>query len=260
MPAARHGKLFLYQTRLGLVVTQDNVTVSNLPMYQRTVVAHRGLNNDILFDVTNRDRQAQNVSNTTVQAVLVDPRSKKRFLTKSMVPTATAGQLKLTLDSGDLRNVRPGRYHMFVKYLSASGEPYPFYANQDNGVRFDIEVTDQALQEPLPTQTQDTFTPVAGKWVTSALSGNQARNFDGALHCVAIYLDEYVGRLTIQGSCNAEAPGNSPNAPGWFDIHSEEVFYAETGILYRSFVVNANWIRIVDDRAFGKPVKVMLRN
>jgi len=260
VPSASNGKLFLYDTRIGLVVTKDNITVSNLPMYQRTVVVHRGLNNDILFDVADRDRRRQDMSNVSAVANMIDPRNRKRLLTKTMVPTSELGQLRLTINDGDLRNIIPGRYHIFIKYNTQAGDPYPFYANQDNGVRFDIEVTDQAFQEPLPTQIQTTFTPVANAYVSSAFSGNQARNFDGALHSVAIYLDEYVGKLIIQGSCNAEPPGNSPNSPGWFDIYSEEVFYAESGILYHSFIVNANWIRIVDERAFGQITQVMLRN
>lgn len=261
MVAANHSTLYLYDTHLGLVISDDNIIVDNRPMYQRTVIAHRGLTNAIYFNVTNRDRRPQDVSEAVASAVIFDPKERKRLLAKLMEPTDTEGRLKLTLAEGDLQNIKPGRYHMYVAYTTNGLDQLPFYSNQDNGVRFDIEITQQAMLSPLPTQEQTELTEVdSDKWVTSAFSGNQARNFDGALHSIAIYMDEYVGRLVIQGSCNEEPPSSAAAGPGWFDVHSEEVYNAETGIFYLTFSVNANWIRVLDERAFGSIVKVQLRN
>jgi hypothetical protein len=141
------------------------------------------------------------------------------------------------------------------------GNELPLYANQDNHLMFDIEITDQAFVTPTPTQQVSEFTETsAGVFVSTSLLGNVYRNSLNAQHSLAIYLSSFVGDIRIQASCVGGSPNTDDTSLDWFDVYTETVAVADSSILEHTFQVNANWIRIVFEPTSGTVNKVQLRN
>lgn len=264
-------KLYLYQDTVELVINTDGlgIYVDNRPMNIRKFLAHKGVTNEIFFTVRNRDRKLQNVFNETVRAHIVSPSTRTRLLSRTLEHTADVGKMKLTFLEGDLQNIETGLYHIYLTRTSADQYDRPFYSDQNNNVRFDIEITDQTAIEPVPTQEETNFTQVANTllgdsaniFVSSAMYGNLDRNFVNAQHTIGIYTDTFTGNITIQGSCITGVPEQEYNSLDWFDI-STIALSNSSAIAHQTFSINANWVRIkyTPDDVSGTVSKVLLRN
>lgn len=261
-------RLYLYDNIIDLVIGTDGLYVDNRPMNNRRLTAHKGLTNEILFNIRNRDRKLQNVFSDVLSAYLINPTTKRRLFYKLLEHTDTVGQVKLVLDEGDLRNVTAGLYRIYIAKQSQDGKDYPVYSNQNDGLVFDIQITEQIDQSPTPTQSANTFLQVANTetgdasniFATSALVGNQDRNFPNALHSIAVYPSSYTGNLTIQASCLESVPNSDDASTDWFNVTSNIALTSESNIVHRTFTVNANWIRILHTPTSGSISQVLLRN
>ena len=255
-------RLYLYDDIIELVITTNSLYVSNLPMNHRKLYAHKGLSNTIMFKIRNRDRKLQNVFTDVLTAYFVNPTTKKRMLTKVLEHTGDVGVAKLTVDKGDLHNIDPGLYTMYISRTDVSGAETPVYSNQNNSVSFDIEISSEAQYEPVATQETETFTSVGSNVnATSAFFGNLDRNFTNAQHSLAIYATTYTGNVLIQGSCIEGTPDSDDGSDDWFTIESIPLDNF-SGILDRTFRMNLNWIRLLEypDDANSSITKFMLRN
>ena len=54
-------KLYSYDTKIDLVSTDTQIILDNRPMNSRKIRVHKGVNNEILFSITNKDRKKTNV-------------------------------------------------------------------------------------------------------------------------------------------------------------------------------------------------------
>ncbi len=46
---------------MDLVLTSEGMKVDNRPMNNRKLIAHKGMTNELVFNITDRDRKKQNV-------------------------------------------------------------------------------------------------------------------------------------------------------------------------------------------------------
>ena len=142
------------------------------------------------------------------------------------------------------------------------------FADQNNGLKFQIQIDAQAKSEPVETQLANSFTQVADTgtgdpaniFTTSALFGNQDRNFSHALHSIAIYPNAYTGNITIQGSCIENTPNSDDASTDWFDVESNISLSASSSIYHKTFTLNANWLRILHTPTSGSIDKILVRN
>lgn len=262
-------KLYLYDTTIDLVVSSTSIYVDNKPMNNRILSAHKGVTNEIYFNIRNRDRKLQNVFSDTLRAYLIDPLTKKRLFAKILENTSNVGIVKLVLVEGDLVNVEPGLYQVHITRSTQEDVDLPVFVDQNNNVRLDIRITDQTSVDPVPTQTETVFSQVANTmlgdssnvFVSSALYGNLDNNFVNAQHSIAFYTTTYTGNITIQGSCLTGVPDTDDLSKDWFHIETVPLSNSST-ITHRTFSVNANWIRVIHtpDNDLGSLNKVMLRN
>lgn len=264
-------KLYLYEDTVELVINTDGlgIYVDNRPMNIKKFLAHKGVTNELFFTVRNRDRKLQNVFNESIRAHIVSPTTRTRLLSKVLEHTTDVGKIKLTLLEGDLQNIGSGMYHIYLTRTSQDNIDRPFYSDQNNNVRFDIEITDQTAMEPIPTQEATDFTQVANTllgdssnvFVSNAFYGNVDRNFINAQHTIGIYPETFTGNITIQGSCITGVPEQEYNSLDWFNITTIPLSNSSS-IAHQTFSVNANWIRIkyTPDDESSTISKVMLRN
>ena len=120
-------KLYLYNTSIDLVVSSTSIYVDNKPMNNRILSAHKGVSNEIYFNIRNRDRKLQNVFSDTLRAYIIDPGSKKRLLTKILEHTSDVGIVKLVLVEGDLTNLDAGLYQVHITRSTQEDTDLPVY-------------------------------------------------------------------------------------------------------------------------------------
>ena len=245
-------KLYLYEDAIDLVITTEGIYTDNRPMNNKDLKAHKGLTNDLVFNIRDRDRKLQNVSSDQLYGYLIDPTTKRRILKKLMEHTSNVGQVKLVLNDGDLKDVKPGLHTIYIARTTADSIDRPVFANQNSDIQFQIEITEQIDQTPIPTQTANTFTQVAATpsdaaniFTTSAFFGNQDRNFTSGLHSIAIHPTTYTGNIDIQASCVATSPDSDDVSTDWFTIDANIALTASSDIFYKSYTLNANWLRVL---------------
>jgi hypothetical protein len=261
-------KIYLYEDNIDVVMTTDDFYVDNRPMNTRHLKVHKGVSNEIIFTVRNRDRKLQNVAPDTVRAYIVDPSNNSRLVTRILQNTLDLGKLKLILLEGDIQDIQPGLYHMYLTRSTSELDNTPFYSDQNNNMRFNLEITDQSYASPVPTQVQNTFVQTssttlgdeANIFVTNALYGNLEKNFPNATHTAAFYLDGYTGNITVQASCMRSTPDLEDQSTDWFDVNTTEIANANVTIAHTNFQVNCNWIRVVSEPLTGNITQVLLRN
>ena len=224
-------RLYLYENVVDLVIMAGDLYVDNRPMNNRNLKAHKGVTNDIYFQIRNRDRKLQNVFSETLRAYLVNPSTKKRLITRILEDTSEVGKVKLVLSEGDLAQIDPGLYQVFITRSVDELTDRPVYTDQNNSLRFDIEVTDQVGVQPVPTQedktffqTQNTSTGDASNvFVSSAMYGNLDRNFTNAQHTVAIYPQQYTGQVQLQASSLTATPSTEDDSFDWYTVKTIDI-------------------------------------
>lgn len=253
-------KLYLYEDYIDLVIDSNGVYVDNRPMNNRKLIAHKGITNELVFNITNRDRKKQNVFGDTFSGNIINPTTKRRVLSKLLEQTTKVGQVKLVLNDGDLANLDAGLYTIYITMLKSDGTDAPVFTDQNSGLKFQIEISDQVSEEPVTTQSTSSFLESGSNvYVSSAMYGNADRNFNHSLHSLAIYPSSYSGVITIQGSCLENAPNSDDASTDWFNI-SNVSLTASSVLTHRTFQVNANWLRIKHVPTAGTISKVLIRN
>ena len=261
--------LYLYRDEIELVITTTEMYVDNRPMNIRTLQAHKTITNEIFFKIRDRDRKPQNVFSETLRAHIVAPHENQRLVSRILDHTSEVGLVKLILTEGDLANINPGRYHVFVTRGDEEIMDRPVYTDQNNNIKFDIEITDQVALTPVPTQVNTTFMQTgntligdaANTFVSSALYGNINRNFMNAQHTMVIYPDTYTGQVVVQASCLTGAPDSDDTSVDWFVVETHDLVDKDSAF-DTTFSVNCNWIRIVHypDDGNSSISQVQLRN
>lgn len=263
-------RLYMYEDTVELVMTESAFYLDNRPMNNRKMQIHKGLTNELFFNVRNRDRKLQNVFTDTVRAYLIDPTTRRRVWVRYLEHTSDIGKLKLVLREEDMQATEAGLYTMYLTRSENQSDfdEMPFFADQNNNIRFDIEVTDQTGMQPVPTQVNADFMTTgnvmlgdaANTFVSSALYGNLERNFSNAQHTLAYYPENFTGNLVVQASCQLPVPDSDDLSWDWFPIvtlsHSEVVDQVQAV----TFNVNCNWVRIVAYPETGTITQVQLRN
>lgn len=266
-------KLYYYDTKIDLVLGDTQITLDNRPMNNRKIRVHKGVTNEILFSITNKDRKKTNVFADNLYAYIVGPTDKKRLVTKLLEHTSDVGIVKLLLTDGDLQNVGRGAYHMHIVKNDQDDQTYlPLFSDQQGNAKMELEVTDQVVQDPVATQEDATFlqtantntSALANVYVSDAMFGNLNKNFQNAQHTVAVYpASAYTGQVTIQASCITAVPDSDDTSSDWFDVKHIDMT-ANTHIRTETFTVSANWVRLVSKPTTSTDTanltKVLLRN
>tara|TARA_B110000444_G_scaffold243291_1_gene261559 strand:+ start:392 stop:1210 length:819 start_codon:yes stop_codon:yes gene_type:complete len=266
-------KLYSFTTKIDLVATETQIILDNRPMNSRKIKVHKGVNNEILFSITNKDRKKTNVFADNLYAYIVNPLTKQRLVSKLIEHTSESGVISLLLTDGDLQNVNKGLYHMHIVKNDGDNQTYlPLYSDQQGNAKIELEVTDQIVQEPIATQEDTTFLQTAdtdtgdaaNTYVSNAMYGNLNKNFQNAQHTVAVYpASAYTGQVTVQASLLSSVPDSDDISIDWFDVKNIDMT-ANTQIRTETFSVSANWVRIVSKPTTSDTTanltKVLLRN
>lgn len=224
----------------GIISCECNTTDSR-PMIERKVKIHKGVDNQIKFQVLDSDRRKIPVNQMNVVATLVDTHTEERVMKKPCrVLELAKGQLVLSLFEGDLHDIAPGNYELvitgqqnFIPGIPGDQASTPFYSDTAANIRLFAEVIDSVDKTPPQSIEQTEFVqdyltienaPVPA-FFTSSFPGHRTKNLKNMIHTIAVtpVIDElgagYKGLLRITGSLDHVPPQGYGT---WFSIAPED--------------------------------------
>lgn len=273
--------IFTYRDYIHLVYDDRMVTcitTDQRNMHDDIQKVHRGVDNQIYFQVYNRDRRPQNVNHQTVRARMVNPQNGELVLERYLdhLPGDCKGRLRLDIFEGDLIDMPEGYYQLVITgsddltpTIVGHERQTPFFTDQDNNAVIDIEVTGQIQLEPRPSQTITEWIPYNGPdglaHRSSAIPSGRMYNYTHSVHTLSVHCENYSGRIRFWGSLE-DVPGENLN--GYFPVYvttrSNEIEVQEyTGTFPVVFQANYMWLKIEHipaDTNTGVLVKILGRS
>jgi hypothetical protein len=251
----QHLPIYLYDNTLDVILDLDPTTlgVHNV-MYQRDLKIQKGIKNKIRVQFKNSDQKRIPISNTgTYVFSMFDAVNNRMLLQKNLtvlddgVTVGLRGLAELSLLESDTIDLEVSEYQFTVKYQDPSDGTYlPTYSNTYYDVAGQIQVRQDAYPALQPSQEITAFNQVYNDSITAYqyFSGNvyayPEYNSNTALHTVAMYMTNYVGTVTIQGTLY-----NSPQSFGRYVNIATLTYNGYNGIDYKNFNGIFSYIRIM---------------
>ena len=247
--------IYLYDNTLDVILDLDPTTlgVHNV-MYQRDLKIQKGIKNKIRIQFKNSDQKRIPISNTgTYVFSMFDAVNNRMLLQKNLtilddgVTVGLRGLAELSLLESDTIDLEVSEYQFTVKYQDPSDGTYlPTYSNTYYDVAGQIQVKQDAYPALQPSQEITAFNQVYNDSINAYqyFSGNvyayPEYNSNTALHTMALYMTNYSGTVTIQGTLY-----NNPHSFGRYVNISTMTYNSYNGIDYLNFNGIFSYIRIM---------------
>lgn len=262
-------KVYLYENIRPLLVLGDTFCLckDNGPMHKHRIKAHKGIDNKLVFRALGPDRAPVDVAcDQQIYARIIDPASNLVVLETLATTGPARGIITVILDSGDTEPLHVGVYHLVLiraqNFVSNVDDYYlerPLFADFDDNIGMELELTEQAYKSPKPSAvllakdwTPDMITcPDYGIrkkcYYTKSIPGGRVSNHVDAVHTFSVNTTGFTGTLEVWGTLE-ESPGPYLNDRTWFKIYpstmSQDIeFYDYTGTQAWSFSANFMWLK-----------------
>ena len=261
-------KLYLYDHVRQLLLVNDVFCPmkDNAPMSKKPILAHKGLDNRIIFRALGPDRVPAEIScNQEVYARVVDTSNRMVVLEKLCRIGPAKGLITLELTSADIENIHIGLYNMvlirtedFVVGVPNYYVEKPLYTDMNDNVSMELEITEQAFSAPRPSYVYEpadwttdlnipTFGPITPSFYTSNIPGGRVLNKIDSVHSFSTYTQNFTGNLEIWGTLE-EAPNPYISQSRWFKIFPTSAqqdieFVGHTGTEAWSFRANFMYLK-----------------
>lgn len=251
----------------------------NLPMNTNDFRVFKDVQNTVEFVVRDTDRKPVNMMGRTAKINFYDHRLDKLLWSKELrVINEAKGICKLEITPDIMADWYLQTYSYQVLVTNTDSTVHMLYVDANETQRGFFELMQGPKFEPYASKTvaYGDLTPVAVEAnsdrvayrITSAIPGSLQTGNSAGVHTVAAYLENFTGRLVIQGSVEEGVPGGWD----WFEIETHE-FDHETGLQGFSFDANLSWVRVsvynsndlnIDtpplEQDLGKVAKLVFRN
>jgi hypothetical protein len=166
----------------------------------------------------------------------------------------TAGKYKLILDPEDVEDWSTGYYRYNIRTVDINGRVELLYTDINKNTWNSFELIEGISSSIVPAVKieADSFTPTPlGEnqsivWRTSALPGDSQAQRASGTHTFAIYTQDWLGKIWVEGSLTNEPPRERD----WFYLqlgsntdHFEYTKDSKTDIKLINFTMNLYWVR-----------------
>jgi len=235
-------------------------------MNKNPILAHKGIDNRIIFRALGPDRVPVDIACTQqVYARIINVTNNTVVLEKLCNLGPAKGLITLMLDSGDIVDTAPGLYQMvlirteeFVSNIPGYYIEKPLYSDMNDNISMAIEITEQAFKSPLPSitllpgdWTPDILSPISGAprpcFYTQRIPGGRILNHKESVQSFSTYTENFTGILETWGTLE-ETPDAYLNELRWFKIYpssmSQDIEYTGyTGTQAWTFSANFMWLK-----------------
>ena len=178
----------------------------NSKVYDRRLTLHRGVSNPLTFTFKNEDQKAQDIVGKEYEFSLIDTQSKKSVLTKTLTvlddgsTVSTKGDASCTILEGDLLDLDAKFYNFSVREVKSDGSREVTYADTGYAAAGTVELLDGGYPQFVPSTSVSAFTLSDNVFTSSAVDGKPGINNNQALHTIAIYPNNFSGKVKVQGT------------------------------------------------------------
>ena len=213
----------------------------NSKVYDRRVKIFRGVSNPITFTFKNEDQKRQDVTSKTFEFNIIDTDSKKSVLTRNLTilddgsTVNTKGNASVTITEGDTLSLEAKFYNFSVREVAADNTRTVTYTDTAYSSAGTIELVEGAYPEFVPSNVIQSFTANSGPLLntSSAIDAKPGENNNNALHSVAIYAKNFIGKVKIQGTLDSTVT-LAESEFTYFDIASVDITAGQS-LVYTNF-------------------------
>jgi hypothetical protein len=255
---------YLVNNRTTIVTNEAGFITEYRPVYQRQLNVYRGIDNVLDFKVLNADQKPINIAAYTPKFQAFDENNvlilehDGTLIIGDDDSAASRGLFRITISESNLVNVT----NQFLSYNihlvdNNTNTPLLTYADTNFGMSGNIYVSDTAFPQPRTGLTADTFIGEGDYWRTSTVAAEPGINGNEALHTAAVYTNNYIGDVIVQGTLENQVDEGTD----WADVATA----AFTGSETEPKAVNFNGVytflrfKATADPA-DKIIKVLVRN
>jgi hypothetical protein len=247
--------IYLYPNSFDVILDLDSTTKGvNQVMYQRDLKIQKGIKNKLRIQFKNSDQKRITISTSTNYVFsMFDVTNQRLLLEKNLeilddgTTLSLRGLAELTLTENDTMDLDVGDYQFSVKYLDPDDNTYlPTYSNTYYGVAGHIKISQDVYPVLQPSQEVSSFQKLYNDDIQlyQHYSGNiyayPEYNGNSALHTVAMYMTNFKGTVSIQGTLY-----NSPQNSNRYVTLETRTYDDFSGIDYVNFNGIFSYVRLV---------------
>lgn len=144
--------VFYFIQRQIVVLLSGNSPRRYMPVYAKTLMLHRGVDNQIQFQFLNQEQKPVDITGKNITCRIINYDGTEVLINKALTLQLPAtGIAALILEAVDLENIDPQRCHYSLE-IPVGEFDYPVFVDPAAGARGDINIVDSVLPSFVPSQ------------------------------------------------------------------------------------------------------------
>lgn len=241
-------------------------------VYAKNLKIYRGLDNRIDFQVRNSDQKKQDITGLVPVLLIVSRESQQLILEKDLSyldDDATTGRAFTTVSQTELESIEPGFYQYSIVFETrvSDGVEYtvsqrkPGFVDSQHGAVGVIEVIRNVFGAAKYSLEIKNFAEIrpssvgedeATSYISSLINAQYQLTSSQSLHSFALYMNNYTGEVTIEGSLD-----DSADPSNWSTL--DEITYTNSGLASVNIEGKWKWFRIKHVPTSGTLDKILYR-
>lgn len=241
------------------LTTGTGAMLMNYAVNRTDITLYRNVDNEIDIMVKNIDRKPIAFANCSATIHILDSRNERLLMSRDLdVVDEDEGHLRFAV-SGDEAAALPKKSLSFsVVMTKADNSTTMLFTDRHRQASGVVHVTDGPLPDPIaPIEVLwDEFLPRNNAFYAGSYKGAAMVSNESGLHSVVVYLDNFSGTFSVEGSLELTATQADDD---WFEV-ATETFVTETGAVHISFEGNLMWVRFKVVPGAGAFTSLIYRN
>lgn len=214
-------------------------------VFANSLIAHKGTDNQIIFDFINQDQKHVDITGKTFTLRIIAFDGETLILEKDLVIiNATKGQAKLVLTEQELDGIILTQVGFSIEQTDGTGLYEPVYIDDNAGGRGVINIVDSILPKFQPSADiliPDHFT---ASYITSIISTEAVSN-----HTFQLELENFTGTIVLEGASDTDG--------AWYTI--ETLILVDTALELLNITGFHQYLRFSITETSGTLTKILYR-
>jgi len=223
--------VLLYTQRQIVVLLSGNSPRAFMPVYAKTLMLHKGVDNKIQFQFLNQEQKPVDITGKEITCRIINYNGKEVLIKKALnLELPATGIAYLQLNAAEIEDIPAQKCHYSLE-IPVGEFDYPVFVDPAAGARGDINIVNSVLPSFVPSEI---VTIPTGQPFPNLDSNNSINNVlpnantyyssvinteDNPILTIQAHLHEFNGEVSIEGTF-------SSSLSDWYPITTEE--YLET--------------------------------